>query len=422
MSKGRLIDLEIMRDETYMKGSEIIVWGAGEKGKHVIDMLKEADIPISCICDSNADLWDTEMESYLIKSPFTIRHFVNTENLCAILCVESKHVSAIQKSLDYIVDTNYQFATYFGIVSMFRFHYQSLFRNPSIAYSFAIEKNMGRLEYQKRQFQILNELCQIKDGDVLVLQPGKVGSLSIYSNLRRERRGVYHFHHIHFPMNFLEEGCRGVWERAWRNLRHKRLKIITGVREPISRDFSALFQALNERNNIRRGEWLFNTGDLYEVFRQYENMILHGNYEPWRDGIPEAWGDEFLWFDREIRQFWGIDIYEHPFNKEEGYSIICSDGIEIFLYKCEKLNDILMELYQFALGHPLSHFFSENRMDVSWCSAAYQEFKHNVVPSLSYIEHYYKNNKKMDHFYSLEEKDEFLKAWERKWKGCRKEF
>ena len=74
-------------------------------------------------------------------------------------------------------------------------------------------------------------------------------------------------------MNFLEEGCRGVWERAWRNLRHKRLKIITGVREPISRDFSALFQALNERNNIRRGEWLFNTGDLYEVFRQYEDMM-----------------------------------------------------------------------------------------------------------------------------------------------------
>ena len=61
-------------------------------------------------------------------------------------------------------------------------------------------------------------------------------------------------------------------------------------------------------------------------------------------------------------------------------------------------------------------------MDVSWCSAAYQEFKNNVVPSLSYIEHYYKNNKKMDHFYTLEEKDEFLKAWERKWKGCRKEF
>ena len=52
MSKGVLIDLNIMRDEGNIKNKTIIVWGAGDKGKNVIKLFKKADIRILYVCDT----------------------------------------------------------------------------------------------------------------------------------------------------------------------------------------------------------------------------------------------------------------------------------------------------------------------------------------------------------------------------------
>ncbi len=413
MSKGILIDLDIMRDSEFIKGKSIILWGAGDKGKYVIKMLKKASIHVSYVCDSNAELWGTAVEGYTVISPFELCKAADKENLCAVLCTAPGSNQTIRKALDYIVDASYEYATYFGIVYMFRFHYETLFQDEAVKYLFRLEKEVGWLEFQQRNLKVLSDVWGVTEGEILLLQPGKVGSSSILVNLLREGCGGYHLHHIHFPANILQEEYRKIWEAALERLRSKKIKLITGVREPIARDISSVFESFNERNNIRRGDWLFKTGDPYKIFEQYTDMILYGNYEPWSSGVPKVWGDEFVWFDQEIQRLWGIDIYQFPFDREKGYSVIRSKGIEIFLYKCEKLDEVSEELYQFALGHAVSCFVSANRADISWRNEAYQKFKRSVVLRPDYVAHYYKDNGKMDHFYTEEEKSGFLKKWEK---------
>ncbi len=412
MSKGILVDLNIMGNLKCIKNKTIVVWGAGDKGKYVIKMLKKAGISVLYVCDSNVKLWGVEIEGQIVISPFELCRIGNRGKLCIVLCTMPGSNPAIRKTLEQIIDVKYEYATYFGIINLFRFHYEALFRDEYIKCSFRIEKEIGKLEYQQLILQRLNNVCKVRDEDILVLQPGKVGSISIMANLMREGCSVYHFHYIYSWAGILQEEYRKIWETALKNLKVKKIKIITGVREPIARDFAAFFEAFSEKNNIRRGDWIFRCGDVYKVFRQYMEMVVHGDYRPWNDGIPEVWGDEFIWFDKEIKELWGIDVYQYPFDKENGYTVIYSEKVDIFLYKSERLNDVSEKLYEFALGYPIPEFVIENRAEDSWRNEAYQEFKRNVVLSPDYVEHYYKDNKRMDFFYTKEEKEGFLKKWE----------
>lgn len=412
MSKGVLIDLNIIQDHKCIKNKKVVVWGAGAKGKYVVYMLKKANISVSYVCDSNVELWGIRIEDRVVISPFELCYTCKKTHLCVILCTAFPNNRTIRKMMDQMMDVKYEYITYFGIINLFRFHYKTLFSSESIKCLFDLEKSIGRLEYQKRQIHTLSAICKIGEGDILLFQPGKVASSSVKYNLMKEGCVAYHVHHLGFPENILHDEWREKWEKVLGGLRSKKIKVISGVREPISRDISALFQPFIEDNKSRRGDWIFETGDIYKGFEQYTDIIMHCNYEPWPNGVPEVWGDEFLWFDKEIKALWGIDIYQYPFDKKKGYTVIHSEKVDIFLYKSEKLNEVSDKLYQFALGRSVLQFVSENKTEFSWRNEAYQEFKRNVVLNPDYVDHYYKDNKRMNHFYTEEEKKIFLKRWE----------
>lgn len=47
----------------------------------------------------------------------------------------------------------------------------------------------------------------------------------------------------------------------------------------------------------------------------------------------------FEWFDLEIKENFGIDVYGYDFDKERGFQIIRQDNVELLLMKLEKLDD-----------------------------------------------------------------------------------
>lgn len=412
MGRGVLVDLELMRNQEWIRDKELVIWGSGDKGGYGIRMLRKAGISVSMVCDSNAELWGTEREGHTVVSPDALCH-ADARRLCVFLCVAPGNYRAVRKALDQILDGGYQYATYFGIVNLFRFHYETLFSEEYDKWLFRLEEDMGLSTLRQSQLCKLHDIYGVEDGDIMVLQPGKVGSCSVVKSICGKERRLMHVHHLGFPSDVLQESYKGVWEMALKNMTGKRLKVIAGVREPIGRDISAFFQMFSEGNEIfRRGDWILGTGDLYQGFGQYEDMIVRHNYEPWRNGILGVWGDEFLWFDEEIKKLWGIDIYEYPFDREKGYSVIRCGGIELFLYKSEKLNEVTEELHRFVSGSPAPHFASVNLAETSWRNEAYQEFQKNVLLDPAYVNHYYQNNPRMDHFYTEEEKKNFLKNWE----------
>ena len=50
-------------------------------------------------------------------------------------------------------------------------------------------------------------------------------------------------------------------------------------------------------------------------------------------------GAVFEWFNVELKEPLGLDIYQYEFDKMRGYQIIEKDNIELLLIKLEKLDE-----------------------------------------------------------------------------------
>ena len=79
-----------------------------------------------------------------------------------------------------------------------------------------------------------------------------------------------------------------------------------------------------------------------------------------------------------------------------------------FSYFC--LKSILDKIALFAGTTELSAA-NANVAEQKWYGLAYSQFRREVKLPKKYVDHYYDRNAKVDHFYTQEEKAEFLKRW-----------
>jgi hypothetical protein len=152
----------------------------------------------------------------------------------------------------------------------------------------------------------------------------------------------------------------------------------------------------------------------YSVNRQFESNEESENYlfRHFMDSFccPIKYGKMFDWFDWEIKEIYGIDIYEYPFDKEKGYSIIKKGNIEIMIYRLENLNKLESIVGDFV-GLDDFKLESANTAEQKPYNSIYREFAKTILLPKEYVDFYYKNNPRMDHFYSKEEKRQFLTKW-----------
>ncbi|GGF26143.1 hypothetical protein GCM10010954_26410 [Halobacillus andaensis] len=173
------------------------------------------------------------------------------------------------------------------------------------------------------------------------------------------------------------------------------MKIISIVREPVSRNLSMYFQAFHV--------------PLMDINSSTDNrQESNTNLQAFRNDFFNKFNHHYgvNWFDDEFKKTWGIDIYEYPFHKEEGYTVIEKGNVEVLLLKMEKLNDSeevirdFLEMEEFTLKN-------ENMGDKKWYQSVYREFKQNIEPSEEYLDDLYRS-KYMDHFYTKEETEAFM--------------
>ena len=84
--------------------------------------------------------------------------------------------------------------------------------------------------------------------------------------------------------------------------------------------------------------------------------------------------------------------------------------MELFLYKVEKMEEIMDKISEFA-GVPNLPAVNANVAKQKWYGLAYAQFRKEVLLPERYVKHYYEENSKMDYFYTGEEKSSFLKEW-----------
>lgn len=410
-------DLEICKNIDLLKeADQIVLYGAGEKGRKVFEWLTDARISISGFCDNDEKKWGEYVEGVEIFSPYMLKKMVENQKNKIIYLVAA--IQFPQELLDLIEHIGLfdicevRLITFWGIKAAFQINAESIYGKQSKRVALLeIENKIRTNKIIIEEIDYLRKLVTADKDTVWLVQPGKTASSSLELRLKESNISFIKEHHLEYPNHILGEDCRHVWENIVKESR-KSLRIISAVREPLARDYSAFWQVFTE--GTERGMLLpFLKGDFQQMYNSYINLILGGDaYRKQMLGIytPLTWYDEFEWFDEQIRKHLDVDIYQYPFDKERGYIIIKKGNIELFLFKVEKMGSILNEISSFVGAEKLSTINS-NTAKQKWYGLAYAQFRKEVKLPDKYVEHYYCDNCKMDYFYTPKEKSAFLQKW-----------
>jgi len=182
----------------------------------------------------------------------------------------------------------------------------------------------------------------------------------------------------------------------------KRVKIIAGVREPVSREVASFFQNLQ---TILGKRWRRTTSG-----EQIREDLMEAIHDRWEDyPIGGTW-PAARWFDHEFKPVTGIDVYEYPFDHDRGYLILRLERVDLLIYKLENGAE--------TIEQGLGDFFNisgfqlrkVNAAETKSYSSYYKKFINTVDISSDILNSAY-DSKYVKHFYRPQEILEFQKKW-----------
>lgn len=238
---------------------------------------------------------------------------------------------------------------------------------------------------------------------VVSYQMGKVASSTIVASIPDCEQ--FHSWSSEEPIKFFSSRNTGStigrikqhfkWKMAFSRLLKKierckksggRIKLIIGVREPVSRNISGYFQSLMERERNTTSK------ECCDNFFAYCPHMM-----------------PLQWFDVELKQKLGIDVYSYPFDCETGCTSFSNAEFDVFIYQQEMLNNVVNELGVF-LGLPDLELKTVNEGEAKWSSLLYQKVVRDIEFPNGYLEMMYES-KYFNHFYGYSLKDKYMKKW-----------
>lgn len=270
-----------------------------------------------------------------------------------------------------------------------------------------------------------------KQGPILILQMGKVGSKSVQAGLEARSLGrpIYHAHFLSKERTartekqrrkFFRTDRHSYLMRPWLNqflLRafekredDRKWKLITLTREPVGRNISAFFENLDV---VRR-----ETDGNFEISSHYygidPTVVAVDDVEKLANlFFSRATHDSpLMFFDREIKSIFGVDVLGSEFPKEKGYGIYRAARVELLVLKLESLVDCAGAAFDEFLGIDDFKLINRNIGAKKAYAPLYDAFKRNAVIDSEYIDTLY-NSEYMQTFYSSTEIDTARAKWSR---------
>ncbi|MFI3326637.1 MAG: putative capsular polysaccharide synthesis family protein [Clostridia bacterium] len=204
-----------------------------------------------------------------------------------------------------------------------------------------------------------------------------------------------------------------------------KIKILVGLRDPISQNLSDFYQKISETGVDET--WI--SGEIMEksnikkreIFEKYRILLSEKNIN-----IQILWNLYVLRYvyslktidarlQRSIQFFVHkfqeniLDITKYPFNKEEGYTIIKEENIEIFVYQLEKLNNLVPELSKWV-DVPFTELVRGNETSDKWIADSYRQAQKEIEITQEYFDKCY-NEPYVQHCYSQEDIEKFKERW-----------
>lgn len=237
---------------------------------------------------------------------------------------------------------------------------------------------------------------------------GKVGSSSIESSLEKSGIKSIHIHTLYGEtVNYLFDYgntsfSRGI-KKALLCFIYRQafkfggnIKIISLMRDPISRNLSTLFQELPRMLYLESKKNNRSEMDIKAVLDRCMNLYVNQKMA-------------LEWFDDELKKVTGIDVFSKKFNRELGVEIYKNNKVELLMLTAEKLSANYDSVANFT-GITGGELINSNSSSKKWYSSLYVEYKNNYEPERDWINKVYKSHC-VKHFYTDADIEVFKSKW-----------
>jgi hypothetical protein len=225
-------------------------------------------------------------------------------------------------------------------------------------------KSIARLRNSRWLSTIYHELRLRQAGSlradpILVFQMGKVASSSIFATVKKANLGLPVFH-IHFlnpqSIRLADETLRRTFgshvsvnrwalyesryvRKHFLRKRNGTLKIISLVRDPVSRNLSSFFANLDMYIPDCAARFERRAIDVEEIRERYLNDFHEHSYP-------------LEWFDREVQSTFGIDVFSQDdlLARERTAFLYRRDHVDLLVLRVEDLDTVAVPALQKFLG------------------------------------------------------------------------
>jgi hypothetical protein len=171
------------------------------------------------------------------------------------------------------------------------------------------------------------------------------------------------------------------------------VKIISMVRDPISQILSEMMQG----TNFARGCVWDKSVSSFKERVMGSSGLATGRYA-------------YHWFEKHMEPSFGINVFDFPFDRDKGYSVIRKGKIEILMLTMESLRKNEKAIGDFV-GIDDFKLSNKNISEHKPCKYVYERLKNELKLPTELLDEYYKNEN-VRHFYTDLQLDQFRSKWE----------
>ncbi len=395
----RYSDIKLLDDLHFFDGKDVYIYGTGDYGFRAARMLDKIGVFDYTFCNSDRAREGTKKLGNRLIHPSNIPDRASSVAIIAVSPQNRQYIEEMERELSVFSDINA--ISYFAL---------ELFCTVfDLSREGALERmiNQSIAENNSQAWQ-MEDIKQAIAADILVFQPGKVASKSVYQGIMQLGLRGAHVHYFARFTRWVPLEKRRKYEELLREAMQGK-KIITLIREPIARHISGFFHALGGSRNMFPPRM---------IQRSIVDAGFQGTlrkYMPSKRDRLETWFEnEFppieAWFESEFQPTTGIDVFRHPFDVEKGYTVIRENGIEVLLMTMERLSSLEGVIGEF-IGNSDFKLPKENVAAEKDYARLYQETLDTVEIPREFFDRYYKDNPLMKHFYSQADIERFAARW-----------
>jgi hypothetical protein len=268
-----------------------------------------------------------------------------------------------------------------------------------------------------RQRLILNFQNFVTNPPIIIYTMGKVASQTLQRSLK-----IANLHNPIYRVQYLSQDGIKTSENYYLSLNSSRVprfikigkilrkkiekdrdqvhwKIITLVREQISREISHFFQDAEFSHSY------FN--DNGKIITHRAIKILQDKFLNYDESTDHA----STWFNKELRSVFGIDVYAYPFNHQKGFTIIRNKNVDVLILRAEDLDHTFNNAIPKFLD--LDNPVRISKRNIGWKKSYSQEYRYvlqNIyIPKEICVN--INNSRYAKHFYSEDMRNEFIHRW-----------